>query len=166
MKKKECIRSFSSLLNQRFYFTATFLFGFLLTACSSSSPTFRTADGKTLRLRDYNGQWLVVNYWASWCGPCRQEMAALNAFSQQERGRVLVLGVNYDGLQEAALQKAVADLQIHFPVLSANPQNTLHLQAVDVMPAIFLLNPQHQVVKLLVGPQTVRSLTDAIKKNT
>ena len=76
-----------------------------LVGCSSE-PSFRVADGSSIRFSDLHGEWVVLNYWAEWCAPCREEIPELNELRQQgsQRGvEIRVLGVNYDGLEGADL---------------------------------------------------------------
>jgi thiol-disulfide isomerase/thioredoxin len=99
-----------------------------LWGCDVSSPRvddergqpLTTIEGKTWRFSDYQGKWIVVNYWASWCKPCITEVPALNAFYQEYKDRdVVVLGVNYDFASGEETQKLSQTYQISYPVLAS-----------------------------------------------
>jgi len=76
--------------------------------------------GSAVTPQQLEDQWLVINYWAEWCGPCRTEVPELNALDSA-RDDVTVLGVNFDGLQGDELAAAADDLGIAFRVLSVDP---------------------------------------------
>jgi thiol-disulfide isomerase/thioredoxin len=67
---------------------------------------------------------MVVNLWASWCGPCRKEMPLLQAFSQEYAGRVSVLGIDYQDVQPGAALELARDTGVTYPLL-ADPQAEL-----------------------------------------
>ena len=76
-----------------------------LSGCSNE-PSYRLADGDSISFSELRGDWVVINYWAEWCAPCRKEIPELNELPAiaAEQGAVFkVFGVNYDGLQDADL---------------------------------------------------------------
>ena len=137
--------------------------GLLCFAVSCSvSPSFHILGGKQIHFSDYRGKWVFVNYWATWCQSCSQEIPALNLYAQQHEQTVAIFGVNYDLLPVDNLKKAVKQLNITFPILLEDPKNALQLATVEVMPTTFLLDPQGRLVKTLLGPQSASTLTAAI----
>jgi len=133
-------------------------------ACSKEDVTFTDNQGKEVHTVAMEGKWVVVNYWATWCHSCAEEVGQINAFYKANRNKnVLVLGVNYDGLDEKSLKLAVNKLNIKYPVLLTNPAKALGLKDPGVLPVTFVINPKGEVVKQLLGPQTQASLEKAIK---
>lgn len=120
------------------------------------------ADGSVLDLDDYPGRWVVLNYWAPWCAPCREEIPVLNDFAETNAARVLVLGVHLDGVRGERLAEDIEDLGIRFPVAVADPGPVLGLRPSAVVPTTWILNPQGEVHRMLLGPQSARDLYDAI----
>jgi thiol-disulfide isomerase/thioredoxin len=102
------------------------------------------------------GQWRVINYWATWCAPCREEIPELNALD--ERTELMVFAVNYDGQNGGALQSQAAEMGITFTLLEQDPGAALGVERPRVLPTTLLVNPQGAVTDTLVGPQTQESL--------
>ena len=102
------------------------------------------------------GQWRVINYWAIWCAPCREEIPELNALD--DRTDLMVFAVNYDGQNGEALQSQAAEMGITFTLLEQDPGAALGVERPRVLPTTLLVNPQGAVTDTLVGPQTQESL--------
>ena len=131
-----------------------------LVGCSSE-PSFRVADGSSIRFSDLHGEWVVLNYWAEWCAPCREEIPELNELRQQgsQRGvEIRVLGVNYDGLEGADLNAVMQRMEIEFPVLVDDPRENFRIGRAEVLPMTVVIDPKGTVQAVLVGPQTAESL--------
>ena len=102
------------------------------------------------------GRWRVVNYWAVWCAPCREEIPELNRLHQ--RTDLVVYAVNYDGKQGAELASQVATMNIEFTILAQDPGPALGVERPRVLPTTLLVNPAGEVTDTLVGPQTEETL--------
>ena len=98
------------------------------------------------------GHWRVVNYWAVWCAPCREEIPERNRLHQ--RTDLMVYAVNYDGKQGAELASQVATMNIEFTILAQDPGPALGVERPRVLPTTLLVNPAGEVTDTLVGPQT------------
>jgi thiol-disulfide isomerase/thioredoxin len=129
------------------------LLALVLVACSPS-PESR---GDKLQLDELRGQWVLINYWATWCKPCIQEIPELNALAQQYPG-VTVLGVNFDGSRGQELAQQVGELGIEFAILEQDPAATLGIKRPSVLPTTLVLGPDGELRGTLVGPQTLESL--------
>ena len=137
--------------------------GVLLAACMGDAPrVFEDAQGNPLRLDDYQGRWVLINYWAVWCAPCREEVPVLNRFAEQHGDVAAVIGVNLDGRRGAQLRAEMAQLGIRFPVLAQDPGPALGLSFPAVVPTTWLLNPAGEPVRALLGPQDAAALAAAI----
>ncbi len=124
-----------------------------LSACSKP-VTFTDLTGNRVTLT--GDQWLVLNFWAEWCEPCREEVPELNALASS--GQVRVLGVDFDGSQGEGLVNKVKVLDIRFPVLRESPVAALGVSPPQVLPATFIVSPGGAVITKLFGPQTRQSL--------
>jgi thiol-disulfide isomerase/thioredoxin len=125
-----------------------------------ASMAFKDADGKALTIADFKGKALLVNFWASWCVPCREEMPALDALATKYNSDdFLVLPINLD-IGSGGLEKAQAFLDennfANLPLYADNTFaafETLKQQAVAVgLPATLLLDPVGCELAVLQGP--------------
>jgi thiol-disulfide isomerase/thioredoxin len=120
-------------------------------------------QGKEVTADSLKGQWLIINYWAEWCGPCRREIPALNTLAARLGSEgVQVLGVNFDQLHGERLATAAQAMGIAYRVLAEDPADTLHLPAAEGLPVTFVLDPTRQVRATLLGEQTAASLTQTL----
>ena len=102
--------------------------------------TLRSSLGKNLKLSEYRGQVVMVNFWATWCAPCRQEMPELNRlYEQYQRVGFVLLGVNVDDNPKAA-QELSAQLGVRFPVLFDSAKQVSGRYDIDAMPSTLLLD--------------------------
>lgn len=141
----------------RLQFVVGILTGLLLAGCAEDLGVDQ--HGRKVTAEQLDGQWLVINYWAQWCGPCRTEIPELNRLAEQVQGRaVRVLGVNFDALQGEALRKAVDELGIGFTVLAQDPAMRYQLPRNDVLPVTYIVDDQGRVRERLLGEQTAAGL--------
>lgn len=128
----------------------------LLCGCAPSEIGPQVGEG--IGLGDFHGRWVVINYWAIWCGPCRREIPELNALQRAHEGALQVLGVNFDN-PPAEVNRAQADeLGIDFPVLESDPGPSLGATPPNVLPVTLIVAPDGTLAHELVGPQTRESL--------
>jgi thiol-disulfide isomerase/thioredoxin len=105
--------------------------------------------GRRLSLADYAGKPVVLNFWASWCPPCRKELPALVKLAERHPG-VSLVGVNYD--DEAGAARALHDqMGLTWPSI-ADPQGKLYAElGVQGMPTTFFLDTEHRIVAVVIG---------------
>jgi len=107
--------------------------------------TLETLSGPNLRLQEYRGDVVLINFWASWCGPCRQEMPILDRLHQryQEAG-FAVLGVNVEGKRKAA-EKVTNKSKVTFPVLIDAGQKVSETYDLEAMPTTVVVDRNGQI---------------------
>lgn len=142
--------------------TLLLLGGCVLTACKPA-PDAVDSSGKPISLSEYKGKWVVVNYWANWCGPCQKELPELDQLAQAKTGQVVVLGVNFDGQTNHEIQIFKDSLDLHFSLLREFPREKWGIKDVSVLPTTFLISPEGKLVATLQGPQTQASLLKAMR---
>ena len=114
-------------------------------ATSAPDFTLRSVAGTNLRLQEQRGQVVLVNFWATWCGPCRQEMPHLNRIYDKYRSSGFVLlGVNIDDDPRAAADLA-AKLGLRFPVLLDTDKKVSRAYDMSAMPATLLIDRDGRV---------------------
>ena len=107
--------------------------------------TLRGADGRNLRLGEQRGQVVLVNFWASWCGPCKQEMPQLNRLYDKYRSAGFVmLGVNIDDDARVGASTATR-WGVKFPVLLDAEKTVSRLYDLGSMPATVLIDRDGRV---------------------
>ncbi len=102
--------------------------------------TLPNLDGRPVRLADFRGQWTVVNFWASWCTPCLLEMPELESFHQAQRGRAVVVGVNFEDLAPGEIRPFVERLGVTFPIVLSAGQRMPGFP-LKGLPTTFLVSP-------------------------
>ena len=102
--------------------------------------TLKSASGKNLKLSEYRGQVVMINFWASWCAPCRQEMPLLEQmYKKYNRLGFTILGVNVekDTSKASALLK---NIKVSFPILFDNQNELSKLYKVAAMPTTIIID--------------------------
>ncbi len=107
---------------------------------SAANFTLKSLTGENIRLSEHRGEVVLINFWASWCGPCRQEMPELEALHQRYRDLgFLVLGINVEQDRSSA-ERVLRDLGVSFPVLFDDDNKVSELYDVDAMPVTVLVD--------------------------
>jgi len=135
----------------------------VLAACSS--PDYQDLDGNQGDFVDLRGKWILINYWAVWCHPCREEIPEINAVSKLLADSVVVFGVNFDAVSLDEMAGQAKALGIEFAVLRDDPATTLGYLRPQVLPTTYLFDPSGELVQSLQGPQTLESMISALNNN-
>lgn len=128
------------------------LLGAALLLAGCSDQQWLDHKGNALSGADLQGRWMVVNYWAEWCAPCRHELPEFNRLA--ENPEVVVLGVNYDGITGEALSDLADEMDIRFAVVGQDFVDSFGLDRPQVLPTTYVFNPEGELLHSLAGPQT------------
>jgi thiol-disulfide isomerase/thioredoxin len=124
--------------------------------------TLKQLGGGKVSLSDYRGQWVVVNYWATWCAPCRKEMPELSALHEQ-REDVTVLGLAYEDVEDNDFEDFLKKSPVSYPILLVDVyQPPQPFGAPRVLPTTIILDPEGVAVKAFLGPVTRESIESFI----
>lgn len=134
-----------------------------LTSCSE--PDYHDLQGNQGRFADLQGKWILINYWAVWCQPCREEIPELNALSAQLADSLVVFGVNFDAVSVDEMVLQSEALGIEFAVLRDDPAVALGYSRPELLPTTYLFDPRGKLVHVLQGRQTQESIISAIEEN-
>jgi thiol-disulfide isomerase/thioredoxin len=145
---------------------------FTLISCSSehsdktklktSLPILTTITGEHIDFNHLKRQWVVINYWANWCEPCKKEIPELNTFAKMH-DNVYMVGVNYDGVDNHRLLELIAKNEIHYFNSVTDPNQSLQLGDIPGLPVTFVFNQKGKLRKTLFGPQTAKTLEKSLK---
>jgi cytochrome c biogenesis protein CcmG/thiol:disulfide interchange protein DsbE len=127
-----------------------------------AAPLPRLEGGGTGSLADYRGRWVLVNFWASWCLPCREEAPALEAFQRRHGGSTFtVVGLDSRDLSGDGID-FVKRYGLSYPQLRDGDGDAAHEFGTTGVPENFLLDPQGRVRLLVRGPVSEDSLREAV----
>ena len=142
----------------------------LLSACLGGCGTEQAAGlagGGGVRFSELSGRWLLINYWAEWCAPCREEIPELNELHERRDDYgVAVFGVNYDDVRGENLVELMGRMEIRFPVLTEDPRARWGYEQPDVLPVTVVIGPDGQIRQQMRGPQTMEMLLAVVGEST
>ena len=128
--------------------------------------SYQGIDGKTHNLSDYRGKWVLVNYWATWCPPCLEELPELEVFYDNHKEKdAVVLGLNMEDIGVDRLRAFAEEQFLSYPILMAGSRPKEVLGGVPALPTSFLVNPEGKVVARQVGPVDGKSIEAFIRKS-
>jgi len=119
--------------------------GALLLSASACAFDLVDTAGKHHRLADYKGKWVVLNYWATWCVPCIQEIPEISAF-HKEHADVVVLGVAVDAEDVAKTRQFAAKVGLDYPLVISDDSIEKQLGAVKALPTTRIYDPAGRIV--------------------
>jgi thiol-disulfide isomerase/thioredoxin len=128
----------------------------LLGLISASALAFSLTDsqGKVHRLADYKGKWVLVNFWATWCPPCLEEIPDLVALHEDSKNNLVVIGIALEYKNPKQVLEFADQLMISYPVVLGNHAMTAQIGPVRGLPMTYLYDPQGKLVAQNMGPLT------------
>jgi thiol-disulfide isomerase/thioredoxin len=120
--------------------------------------TLPDLEGKPVSLSDYRGKWVIVNYWATWCPPCLEEIPDLVDLYEHNRKDVVVLGIAYEEVNLDYLKEFVESHFISYPVLRMDPIPVTTLGPVLGLPTTYIISPEGERIARQEGPVTRKAL--------
>jgi cytochrome c biogenesis protein CcmG/thiol:disulfide interchange protein DsbE len=130
------------------------------------APDFelKTLDGKTVKLSDLRGKAVLLNFWATWCGPCKFEIPWFVDFQKQygDQGLVIV-GIASGDEPNATVEKFAKEMQINYPVLVGNDKVADSYGGVESLPTTFYISRDGKILEKIIGLRGRKEAEDNIK---
>ncbi len=129
----------------------------------SEAPEFaiEDLDGETFDLAALQGQTVVLNFWASWCGPCKAEVPEFARF-HDDHPEIPVIGLAVNSGDEVAVRRAAETFGINYPVAVAD-NSTIRAYDVSTLPTTVIVGPAGEVKSARVGSMTYEQLIQAVR---
>jgi len=133
----------------------------------SLAPDFslESLDGKTMRLSDLRGKAVLLNFWATWCGPCKIEMPWFVELQTQYGSQGLqIVGVAMDDASKEDIGKFAKDMGVNYPILIGKESVGDQYGGVPALPESFLIGRDGKIVDKIIGLRGKAEIEDAVKK--
>jgi thiol-disulfide isomerase/thioredoxin len=116
-------------------------------------PAFiaRDLDGREVSSASWRGKVIIINFWATWCGPCRAEIPDLVTLQEKYRDRLQVIGISEDEASPDLVKRFAADHHINYPVIMTTPEIGKLFPGIGALPTSFIIDRESRVVQKHVG---------------
>ena len=123
------------------------------------APAFvaRDINGRDVSAADLRGKVVIVNFWATWCPPCRAEIPDLIALQDKYGDRLQIIGISQDEAPPEVVKRFVAAHKINYPIVMTTPELEKTFRGVSALPTSFILDRESRVVQKHVGMLTART---------
>lgn len=148
-----------------FYLLALGLLALTMQAAKAADFSVTDINGKTHKLSQYKGKWVLVNFWASWCPPCLMEIPDLIDLHNDKKNNVAVIGIAIESISTKQLAEFANVMSISYPIVLGNQKMAAQIGPVDGLPTTYLYNPQGKLVAHQTGPITSEAVLDFIKSS-
>lgn len=147
----------------RFLLVFSLILGVHVNATETVDFTLPDLQGKQRSLSEFRGKWVVVNYWATWCPPCLDEIPELINFHEENKDKnAVVIGVDFEDIALPKLKTFVEDYFMNYPILRMKPAPKSELGVIAGLPTSFLISPEGELVAKQTGPVTAKMIKDFI----
>ncbi len=123
----------------------------ILASLSAQAFTLTDSKGKTHSLAQYKGKWVLVNFWATWCPPCLEEIPDLVALHENKKNKLVVLGVAMDYQDPKQVVQFADQMMVTYPVILGDHKMAAQIGAIQGLPTTYLYNPEGRMVAYNVG---------------
>ena len=134
--------------------------------------SLKNLEGKEVNLSQFRGKYLLINFWATWCGPCKIEMPSLEALYRRFKSdKFDMLGISNDMFGDRVVRPYVKASKLTFPMLLDQRMTVSHQYGVVSLPTTFLIDPQGKIIGVLQGaenwtdPETLLYFENLLKKS-
>ncbi len=136
----------------------------LIHITAASAFTLTDSRGKVHKLSEYKGKWVLVNFWATWCPPCLEEIPDLVALHENKKNKLVVIGVAMDYRDPKEVLTFAEQQMISYPIVLGDSHSVAEVGPVRGLPTTYLFDPQGKVVAYNVGALTRAAVESYISK--
>ncbi|MEK4254808.1 redoxin domain-containing protein [Ureibacillus sp. FSL K6-2830] len=131
------------------------------------APEFTLTDlsGADVKLSDFKGKIVILNFWATWCPPCREEMPAMQKFYEQNKENgIEIVAVNLTNIDNGvqAVESFVQDYGLTFPILLDKDGVVGNTYGILTLPTSYILDPKGGVIQKIIGPMNEQMMTEIV----
>ncbi|HUR81408.1 MAG TPA: TlpA disulfide reductase family protein [Thermoanaerobaculia bacterium] len=125
----------------------------------AAAPAFvaRDLDGHELTPASLRGKVVIVNFWATWCPPCRAEIPDLVALQEKYRDHLQVIGISEDEISPELVRKFANDHKVNYPIVMMTPELEKMFPGISALPTSFIIDKESRVVQKHVGMLSART---------
>ena len=124
---------------------------FVKNAVPVAEMTFQDLDGRTISTKEWKGKVTLVNFWATWCAPCRAEIPALIALQDRYREHLQIIGVSFDEGSVDDVRQFVREQKINYPIVMSTRELEKGFPGVFALPTTFVLDKEVRTVQKHIG---------------
>jgi thiol-disulfide isomerase/thioredoxin len=127
--------------------------------------SLKSVDGKTIKLSDYKGKVVIIDFWATWCPPCRRGIPDLVSIQKEFKDKVVIIGISLDG--EKTINDVpgfIKDYGINYPVVYGNEKVVVDYGNIQSIPTAFVIDKNGKIVDSHVGLVPIETYTNKIKE--
>jgi thiol-disulfide isomerase/thioredoxin len=140
-------------------FLTAILLNLSTVAYAANNFLLKDTSGKTHSLSQYKGKWVIVNYWATWCPPCLEEVPDLVALYDSRKNKdVMVIGIAFDYQSAKEVADYVDDMLMSYPIVLGDDLVAKQIGHAEVLPTTYIYNPRGELIKTKHGLVTKQYL--------
>ncbi len=139
-------------------------FSLLVLAATASAGQFHFADlqGKEQRLADYKGKWVLVNFWATWCPPCLEEIPDLvDLYNDRKDKDFAIIGIAMSSSRDSVME-LTKQMDMSYPVVMGNDRMAAQFGKIEALPTSFLFDPEGKLVGYQPGAISRKAIENYI----
>jgi len=152
---------FSKIFSYRLLFSLL-LITMSLNSFADNNFLIKDTAGNKHQLSNFRGKWVLVNYWATWCPPCLEEVPDLvNLYDQRKTKDLMVLGVAFDYKTSQEVAAFADDMLMSYPIILGDESVKAQIGSAEVLPTTYIFDPQGRLVKIkrgLISRQYIESI--------
>jgi len=184
VKKERSVSGVGRLFQQGMRYMVVLVMAMVCSACATATTetekttravnfTLQSLDGEEISLDQYKGKYLLINFWATWCGPCKMEMPSLETLYQRFKSNNFdILAISNDKIEATAVEFYVTGRNLSFTFLLDQQLKVSHQYGVISLPTTFLIDPQGNIIGAMHGaenwaePSTLQYFENLLNKKS